>query len=75
MGEPVGGRSSVTVIAPRGILADGLATAASVLGPERALRLIEKFGGVELLMVCEDAVSQQRTVESPGLKRFETAAK
>src|SRR5205085_3525962 len=33
-GEPVAGRSSVTVVAPSGMLADGLATAASVLGPD-----------------------------------------
>jgi FAD:protein FMN transferase len=35
-------RSSVTVVAPHGALADGLATAASVLGPEKGLRLIEE---------------------------------
>ncbi len=34
-------RSSVTVIAPDGITADSLATAVSVLGPERGLKLIE----------------------------------
>ncbi len=34
-------RCSVTVIAPDGITADALATAVSVLGPERGLRLIE----------------------------------
>ncbi len=34
-------RSSVTVIAPDGITADSLATAVSVLGPERGLMLIE----------------------------------
>jgi FAD:protein FMN transferase len=71
-GEPVGGRSSVTVIAPRGTLADGLATAASVLGPERAVELVKKFEGVELLMVYEDEEGKQRAVESPGFKKFET---
>ena len=34
-------RCSVTVIAPDGITADALATAVSVLGPERGLKLIE----------------------------------
>jgi FAD:protein FMN transferase len=65
-GTPVAGRSSVTVIAPRGILADGLATAASVLGPDRALKLVENFPGAELLMVYENDAGQQRTVASRG---------
>ena len=33
-------RSSVTVVAPDGATADGLATAVSILGPERGLKLI-----------------------------------
>ena len=70
-GEPISGRSSVTVIAQRGMLADGLATTASVLGPEGAVRMIERFDGVELLMVYEDEAGRQRVVESPGFKRFE----
>jgi thiamine biosynthesis lipoprotein len=69
-GTPVEGRSSVTVIAPSGMLADGLDTAASVLGPEKALALIEKFPGTELLMVHEDAPGQQQSVESAGFQRF-----
>ena len=35
-------RSSVTVIAPDGTTADALASAVSVLGPERGLRLLDK---------------------------------
>jgi len=35
-------RSSVTIIAPNGTLADSLATAVSVLGPEAGLRLIDE---------------------------------
>lgn len=42
-------RSSVTVIAPRGITADGLDTACSVLGPEKGLPLIEKTEGAAAL--------------------------
>ena len=70
-GEPIGSRSSVTIIAPRATLADALATAASVLGPDQALSLIRKFDGAELFMVCEDEAGQQRSVESPGMSRFE----
>jgi thiamine biosynthesis lipoprotein len=65
-GTPVSGRSSVSVIAPRGILADGLATAASVLGPDEALELVAKFEHVELLMVHEGEAGRQRVVQSPG---------
>ncbi|MBX7103514.1 MAG: FAD:protein FMN transferase [Gemmataceae bacterium] len=38
-------RRSVTVTAPRGILADGLDTAAAVLGPERGIALIRQTPG------------------------------
>ncbi|NLF69167.1 MAG: FAD:protein FMN transferase [Candidatus Anammoximicrobium sp.] len=44
-------RSSVTVIAPNGMAADGLATAASVLGAEKGLALIERTCGAACLMV------------------------
>lgn len=43
--------SSVTVVAPDGITADGLASAVSVLGPEEGLKLIEDTPGVEALIV------------------------
>ena len=39
------GRRSVTVVARRGTLSDGLATAASVLGPEKGLKLIKNTPG------------------------------
>jgi FAD:protein FMN transferase len=65
-GEPVAGRSSVTVVAPRGILADSLATAASVLGPDKAIQLIKGHPGTEALMVFEDEAGGQRTVETHG---------
>jgi thiamine biosynthesis lipoprotein len=70
-GHPVAGRSSVTVISPQGLVADGLDTAASVLGPERGLALISKFASAEMLMVYENDEGQQTIVESPGFKRFE----
>jgi FAD:protein FMN transferase len=67
-GECVPGRSSVTVIANTGALADALATAASVLGPEEAFELIKKFPGAELFMIYEDDAGRQRSVQSPGFK-------
>jgi thiamine biosynthesis lipoprotein len=44
-GVGVVGRSSATVIAPEGATADSLATALSVLGPERGMGLIESTPG------------------------------
>jgi FAD:protein FMN transferase len=43
--------SLVTVIAPDGITADSLATAVSVLGPEKGMRLIEESRGTAAHMV------------------------
>ncbi len=45
------GRSSVTVVAPNGTLADALATAVSVLGPKRGLELIERTDGAAAFIV------------------------
>jgi thiamine biosynthesis lipoprotein len=50
-GLGVTGRSSVTVVAPEGALADALATAASVLEPERALALVDSWNGVAAFFV------------------------
>jgi thiamine biosynthesis lipoprotein len=44
-GRALTGRRSVTVIAPNGTTSDALATAASVLDPLRALRLIDRTQG------------------------------
>jgi thiamine biosynthesis lipoprotein len=52
-GYPAAGPASVTVIAPSCALADALATAAFVLGPERGLDLLERTEGVEGLILSE----------------------
>lgn len=44
------GVASVTVIAPTGLLADGLATAAFVLGPSAGRRLLERHGVEGLIL-------------------------
>jgi len=44
-------RSSVTVVAPDGTTADGLASAVSVLGPQRGFELIEQIPGTGALLV------------------------
>lgn len=72
-GQPVMGRSSVTVVAPLGMLADSLATACSVVGPDEALKLVARFPGSMLLMVHEDERGRQRVVQSPGFWAYEIA--
>lgn len=47
------GHSSVTVVAANGITSDSLATAVSVLGPERGLELVKTFPGVGVLFVVK----------------------
>jgi thiamine biosynthesis lipoprotein len=42
---------TVSIVAPRGIMADGLSTAVSVLGLERGARLVLRHPGVQL--ICE----------------------
>ena len=43
--------SLVTIIAPSGMIADGLSTAVSVLGPERGLKLVEETPGAAAHLV------------------------
>jgi thiamine biosynthesis lipoprotein len=53
-GEPVtNGVVSASVLAPSCTLADGLATALMVMGPETGLALVERRDGVEALILVE----------------------
>ena len=53
-GQPVtNGVVSASVLAPTCMMADGLATAVMVMGPEAGLTLIEGLEGVEALLVVE----------------------
>lgn len=57
--DPASGTSptelaSVTVLAPTGILADGLSTAFMVMGSEKAFFLSQKIEGVDALLVRKD---------------------
>lgn len=53
-GYPSRGVSSVTVIAGSAALADGIATAAMVLGAEEGYALINSWSGVEGMLITED---------------------
>jgi thiamine biosynthesis lipoprotein len=57
------GRSSVTVVAPDGTTSDSLATAISVLGPDRGLSLAEEAEGVEVLIVSATENLQGPTIQ------------
>ncbi|HEY3938327.1 MAG TPA: FAD:protein FMN transferase [Bryobacteraceae bacterium] len=45
---------TASVIAPHGIQADGMATAVSVLGPERGLSFVEKHPGASVFIVTSE---------------------
>ncbi len=62
-GRPARRCQSVTIVAPTAMLADALATAVFVLGPEQGLELLGRFPGSEGLIVAADGT----TVTSPGL--------
>lgn len=53
-GEPLHGRMSVTIVAPRCIDADGLASAVAVLGPEKGLRLVEQRAATSAYLITAD---------------------
>ena len=52
---------TVTIVARRGIDADGISTAVSVLGAERGIEFVEKQAGVAAVMVSKEGVVVQST--------------
>lgn len=63
LGEPARGCRSVTIVADKAVLADGLSTGVFVLGPEKGMALIEKLPNVEGVIVSSD----NRVLVSAGL--------
>lgn len=55
--QPVAGLASVTVVAPTAMAADGLSTAAMVLGPERGLAFIREQAVGGLFITAEGAIT------------------
>jgi thiamine biosynthesis lipoprotein len=53
-GWPMTIRSNTTVIAPRGLDADGLDTTASILGADEGVKLVESTSGAAVFMVREE---------------------
>ena len=64
--------SNVTVIAPDGIMADALASAVSVLGPEKGLKLIDQTRGAAALIV-RTPQGKLQTYQSCRWERFPAA--
>jgi thiamine biosynthesis lipoprotein len=52
-GEPARGARSVTIVANRGVIADGLSTGVFILGPEKGMALIERLPDVEGVIVSD----------------------
>ena len=68
-GQPVKNLPSSTVVASNATMADGLATALSVLGPEEGLQVIEDVEGAECLIIVEEA-DGVRIVSSEGFSEY-----
>jgi len=71
-GRPVAHMASVTVIAEQCTEADALATAVSVLGPDKGLALIESLPNVEAL-ILHKAGGRLRRIRSSGFAQYERA--
>ena len=69
-GRPIRtGVASATVVAPDSATADALATALMVLGPERALGVVDKLAHVDCLLLVRGE-NGLREVRSPGMSRW-----
>lgn len=62
--------SLVTVIAPDGMTADALATAVSVLGPERGLRLVGTFPGTAARVTRQTPAGEVEIRQTRGFERY-----
>jgi len=79
-GWPVSEVKSVTVIAPKAELADALATALFIMGPDAGINLIEQLDGVECLYIDnENKLRSSSNLQSgtPGINDpdFKTGVK
>ena len=61
---------SASVLADDCTLADGLATALVVLGPEKGIALINRLNNVECLVVCEEKDDSLKEYASDGFHLF-----
>jgi len=69
-GRPADKLPSVTVIAPKAIDADALATAISVIGPKKGLELIESIQNTEAFLVSGTS-KNPKILQSSGLSKYQ----
>lgn len=67
-GKGAEGLSSVTIIAPNATDADALATAVSVMGPEKGLELIEKLPQTEAILIS--TAPEYKLTKTTGAEKF-----
>jgi thiamine biosynthesis lipoprotein len=65
VGEPAKGSRSVTIVAVRSVLADGLSTGVFLIGPDKGMALVERLPGVEGVIVT----AKNNVLVSSGLAR------
>ena len=63
--------ASVTVIAPDGLTADGLATTLFVMGPDRGLRWVDEHPGFAALFVVREGADGFRLIPSKRFPNFQ----
>jgi FAD:protein FMN transferase len=61
---------SATIVHGRCIIADALATACMVMGPEDGLKLVAEFAGAEAFILYSDPEGQIAELMTPGFKEF-----
>jgi thiamine biosynthesis lipoprotein len=67
-GTSAEGLSSVTIIADNATDADALATAVSVMGPEKGLALIEKLPGTEAIFITSQP--EYKIIKTTGAEKY-----
>jgi thiamine biosynthesis lipoprotein len=63
---------TVTVVARHGVIADGMSTAVSVLGPQRGMTYVERVPGIAALIVTRQG-GVNRVIQSTGFQRLRAA--
>lgn len=63
-GEPARGIRSVSIVAPRSVQADMLATGVFIAGPQAGLKLVERMEGVQAVVVTDS----NDVLVTPGLR-------
>jgi FAD:protein FMN transferase len=74
-GRPMVGRSSTTVVAPSGLVADGLDTALAVVGPRDGQSIVEAIPGAAAIWVVEREGGAPDVVRSRGWPLPETSGR